>query len=100
MLKLTLEKIDTFKRWPDEINAMKKILKYCKNKWIEVYLFGSRLYWMGIDIDLILKGNVTNEDLKKLQRIAFLETDTKIDFVVDNKKNKKFIQFVETSFKS
>ena len=62
---------------------------------LKFIFFGSRLYGFGVDIDLILKWNITDDDLKQFQKIAFLETDTKKDFVVDNERNKDFVKFVE-----
>jgi len=95
MLNLTLKTLNQLKLWPDERKALEKIILYANKNGIKVYLFWSRLNWYGKDIDLILSWNTTKENLKQLKKIAFLNTDTTIDFVVESDKTKAFIDFVK-----
>ena len=95
MLNLTLKTLNQLKLWPDERKALEKIILYANKNGIKVYLFWSRLNWYGKDIDLILSWNITKEKLKQMKKIAILNTDTTIDFVVESDKTKAFIDFVK-----
>ena len=95
MLNLTLKTLNQLKLWPDERKALEKIILYANKNGIKVYLFWSRLNWYGKDIDLILSWNTTKENLKHMKKIAFLNTDTTIDFVVESDKTRSFIDFVK-----
>ena len=96
MLKLTLKTIDELKLWPDEKQTLEKIVNFLNKRWIQIYLFGSRLNWYWKDIDLFLEWNIDKDILKNIRKIILLNTDTKIDIITKTKDTKSFIDFLQT----
>ena len=91
MLKLTTKNYKQFAYFSDEAEFLKKALDYAEKHWIKIFIFGSRLKWVGNDIDLIISWNNLDTHLNNLKKIAFLTTDTKVDIILSNLSNKLFI---------